>query len=732
MMHSRNSRDTSQTLAGIFLLLLCCCLPGSVCQAQPERSFPLQAKRILFLGDSITHSGGYIAWIETQLRLQNCEPLPEFINVGLSSETCSGLSEPEHPFPRPNVQDRLEKALELTQPDVVVACYGMNDGIYHPFSQERFAAYQRGIERLIEKSRAAGAKIVLLTPPPFDPTGPREKEKLIAAGADKYAYFAMYENYDDVLKKYGLWIMQNKQADMVINIHRPLSEFASKAREKDPQFTFTPDGIHPNAQGHRLLGETILTAWGVESQPEPNPELLKLVSQKTALLHDAWLSAIGHSRPGVKAGLPLAEAQQKATELNKQIESLVAAERQPRTSQRQDHSGTYYQVHYPASLEPGRLILSVDYYLWIPADVTDVRGVIVHQHGCGLGACMGGRTAAEDLHWQALARKWNCALLGSSYEPREGYNCRLWCDPRNGSATQFLTALEHFAEETHQPELTTAPWCLWGHSGGAFWASLMQTMHPERIVAIWLQSGTAYSAWIKGDIPEPEITPAALGVPVLGCPGGKEKDHPRFQTAWNGTHGMQARYRELGAPFFEFAPDPLTGHETGDSRYLAIPFFDFWLKQRLPTGDNNAQQLRPVSQASLSAWVSEMGPKQQEFMKTGAVSDTTPPPAPSAVKAERGNDGTVRLTWQVEADFESGLQGFVITRNGEKVATLPEKPSKRFGRPLFQAMSYHDTPEAPVPALEWIDPSAPAGAIPRYQVQAINSVGLTSPPASNE
>ena len=65
-----------------------------------ERSFPLKAERILFLGDSITHSGRYIAWIETQLRLQGLKPRPELINIGLSSETCSGLSEPDHPFPR--------------------------------------------------------------------------------------------------------------------------------------------------------------------------------------------------------------------------------------------------------------------------------------------------------------------------------------------------------------------------------------------------------------------------------------------------------------------------------------------------------------------------------------------------------------------------------------------------------------------------------------------------------
>ncbi len=120
-------------------------------------AFPLQARRILFLGDSITHAGGYVNWIELQLRLRGVAPLPEIVNAGLASETCSGLSEPDHPFPRPDVHERLDRALDQVKPDVVVACYGMNDGIYYPPSDERLRAFQVGVKRLVEKCKAAGA-----------------------------------------------------------------------------------------------------------------------------------------------------------------------------------------------------------------------------------------------------------------------------------------------------------------------------------------------------------------------------------------------------------------------------------------------------------------------------------------------------------------------------------------------------------------------------------------------
>src|SRR6056297_631781 len=140
------NRPTPFRSSLVLALSVLCVASGA---AGDEPSFPLNAKRIVFLGDSITHAGGYITWVETQLRLQGVEPMPEFVNLGLSSETCSGLSEPDHPFPRPDVHERLDRVLAKTQPDVVVACYGMNDGIYHPFDEGRFAAYRRGIEELI-------------------------------------------------------------------------------------------------------------------------------------------------------------------------------------------------------------------------------------------------------------------------------------------------------------------------------------------------------------------------------------------------------------------------------------------------------------------------------------------------------------------------------------------------------------------------------------------------------
>ncbi|HIG80794.1 MAG TPA: hypothetical protein EYQ62_03940, partial [Verrucomicrobiales bacterium] len=129
----------------------------------------------------------------------------------------------------------------------------------------------------------------------------------------------------------------------------------------------------------------------------------------------------------------------------------------------------YYRVRYEASTKPGELIFPVQYTVWIPAGVETLRGVVVHQHGCGEGSCKSGQTGAFDLHWQALAKKHGCALLAPSYEQPQKADCQMWCDPRNGSGGAFRKALADLGKRSGHPELATVPWALWGHSGGGHW-----------------------------------------------------------------------------------------------------------------------------------------------------------------------------------------------------------------------------------------------------------------------
>ncbi|HXI50402.1 MAG TPA: hypothetical protein VNH84_02830, partial [Candidatus Saccharimonadales bacterium] len=106
-------------------------------------------------------------------------------------------------------------------------------------------------------------------------------------------------------------------------------------------------------------------------------------------------------------------------------------------------AGQYLKIDYPASTATNELQVAVTYALWIPDGVKTMRGIIVHQHGAGTTASIEGSTAASDLHWQALAKKWDCALWASSYHVQNEKidtspgASELWFDPRNGSEKTF-------------------------------------------------------------------------------------------------------------------------------------------------------------------------------------------------------------------------------------------------------------------------------------------------------
>lgn len=411
----------------------------------------------------------------------------------------------------------------------------------------------------------------------------------------------------------------------------------------------------------------------------------------------------------------------------------------------------YYRVRYEASAKPGELVYPVNYTIWIPPGVTTLRGVVVHQHGCGEGSCKSGLTGAYDLHWQALAKKHDCALLAPSYEQPEKADCQMWCDPRNGSGAAFQKCLVDLGTKSGHSEMAKVPWALWGHSGGGHWAGGMVLLHPDRVVAAWFRSGVPL---LKADPKRAEIkahtlTDAALKVPVMCNLGTKEgvtvKDG-RFAGVWPANKAFFDEVRGRNG-LVGVAVDPLTSHECGNQRYLAIPWLDACLSVRLPKTVGDPLSAMPTDRAWLSpvaggeavpvakyagdplkaAWLPNeaIAKAWMQYVKDTAVADTTPPPAPTNLRVE-GN----RLTWEAEADLESGLASFVIERDGKLLATVPGEGKNPFGRPVFQNLQYSDTPTQPLVPTQFTDTKSELGKKHAYRIIALNTVGLKSEPSA--
>jgi hypothetical protein len=272
----------------------------------------------------------------------------------------------------------------------------------------------------------------------------------------------------------------------------------------------------------------------------------------------------------------------------------------------------------------------------------------------------------------------------------------------------------------------------------------MTMLRPERVVAAWLRSGVPlFEADSNRAAIKPHVLPdAALAVPLMCNPGTKEgvtATDNKFKGVWPANQAFFKAVRSRGG-LVGVAIDPLSSHECGNSRYLAIPWLDACLAARLPakpgeplaampaddawfapvTGGDAAQAKGFAGDPLALGWLpnERIATAWMQYVKDTAVTDTTPPPAPMNLRLDKGS-----LTWEAVADLESGLAGFVIERDGVRIATLPEKPRNPFGRPLFQGLLYSDTPPQPLAAMTFTPPGATPAS---YRVFAVNTAGLES------
>jgi len=270
----------------------------------------LAGKRTVVLGDSITQDGRYVTFASYYLDKLYPEKTFNIYGLGLSSETVSGLSEPHHAggkFPRPCLFERLGRLLEKAKPDVIIACYGMNDGIYLPLDPARFTAFKDGIKKLIDQSKAAGVQeIFLVTPPIFD-----------------FPPQAQGFNYDSVLTEYAAWEMTLQIPNVhVIDLHTAMR----KARDARTEI-FSRDRVHPGDDGHLLMAKTILAGLGVQIPDETLPTikadpLFKLVDEQRRGRSAHWMNHIGYTREKTVAPQPLGDTETDAGKIQEKIDAL--------------------------------------------------------------------------------------------------------------------------------------------------------------------------------------------------------------------------------------------------------------------------------------------------------------------------------------------------------------------------------------------------------------------------
>ena len=177
---------------------------------------PSKLPRVVFLGDSLTAGLGvdadqaFPALVGDLLR-REARPV-DVVNAGVSGDTTAGGLR------------RLDWLLRQ-KPDVVVVGLGGNDGL----RGLDLAASEQNLREIVRRSRQAGASVLLLgmlIPPNYGP---------------EYAT-KFRDIYPRVAKETGA----------------ALVPFLLEGVGGDPRLN-QPDGIHPTAEGHRVIAATVVT-----------------------------------------------------------------------------------------------------------------------------------------------------------------------------------------------------------------------------------------------------------------------------------------------------------------------------------------------------------------------------------------------------------------------------------------------------------------------------------------
>ena len=193
----------------------------------------------VFLGDSITEQNLYTLYLELYMRSRWQDKRFRFVNVGWGGHrTADGLG-------------RLQRDVMSRDPDVVMICFGMNDGQYRAFDKGVLRTYRRDLDAMVRRLREGSqATVVVLSPPPVDPDA--------APGLGLV-------HYNDTLERLtaAAGEVASSHRCHFVDLFHPILEVQRLAKSIRPDFSFIPDGVHPDAVGHVVMAYHVLSALGL-------------------------------------------------------------------------------------------------------------------------------------------------------------------------------------------------------------------------------------------------------------------------------------------------------------------------------------------------------------------------------------------------------------------------------------------------------------------------------------
>lgn len=203
--------------------------------ARADDFFFKDGDAVVMIGDSITEQHLYSNYVEmwTVTRFPNWKLT--FRNTGIGGDTSPGGN------------GRFERDVLRYKPTAMTVDFGMNDGGYGGFTEQRYNPYMKGLQGMADQATAAKVRVAWVTPQPLD-TADQGKTALTA-------YNQTLEKFSDGVKE-----VAKKNGGLYVDQFHPYLSVLDKARGASDKYDriTAGDAVHPGPPGQALMAASIL------------------------------------------------------------------------------------------------------------------------------------------------------------------------------------------------------------------------------------------------------------------------------------------------------------------------------------------------------------------------------------------------------------------------------------------------------------------------------------------
>lgn len=193
-------------------------------------------QKVVFMGDSITglgwsESGGYVHLVTSGLDTLGVKIVPTPTGVGGNTSR--------------EMLARLDKDVLTVKPDWLLLSCGVND-VWGRSNGVDLEHFKKNMTTIVDRAQAAGIKVMILTPTPI--------------------YEACVTEFSPPLTEYVAFLVQFAR-DRKLPLADLHAAFLTSLKTQ-PNATawgtryLTVDGVHPNPDGHQVMAQGVLEAFG--------------------------------------------------------------------------------------------------------------------------------------------------------------------------------------------------------------------------------------------------------------------------------------------------------------------------------------------------------------------------------------------------------------------------------------------------------------------------------------